>query len=75
MTIARPLFQKLLEKGSDADLLRAMLEGTVMSSSQVSRLCEDIDKCVQTLLSRQIEGVWPYVWPYMWMDAMYLKVR
>jgi putative transposase len=52
------------------DLAKAMgLMG--ISKSQVSRLCEEIDKRVKTFLSRPIEGLWPYVW----IDATYVKVR
>src|SRR6202051_860210 len=52
------------------DLVRAMrMEG--MSKSEVLRLYGEIDERVQTLLSRPIEGEWPY----LWIDATYLKVR
>ncbi len=52
------------------DLVKAM-GGTGISKSQVSRLCEDIDKRVQAFLSRPIESHWPY----LWIDATYLKSR
>ena len=42
-----------------------------ISKSQVSRLCEEIDKRVKTFLIRPIEGLWPY----LWIDATYVKVR
>jgi putative transposase len=44
---------------------------TGVSKSQVSRLCEQIDECVQTFLCRPIEGDWPY----LWIDATYVKSR
>jgi putative transposase len=52
------------------DLVKAM-GGSGMSKSQVSRLCEEIDKRVNAFLSRLIEGAWPN----LWIDATYLKVR
>ena len=76
----------LLEKSSDADLLREMIgftaerlmavevEGLGMSGiskSQVSRLCGEIDDKMQSFLDRPLEGDWPY----LWLDATYLKVR
>src|SRR5437588_102283 len=74
----------LLEKSSDADLLREMIgftaqrlmeleiEGlTGSSKSQVSRLCAEIDEKVKAFLGRPIEGDWPY----LWIDATYVKVR
>src|SRR5437763_13066430 len=42
-----------------------------VSKSQVSRLVEEIDERVNALLSRPIEGEWPYVW----IDATYVKAR
>jgi putative transposase len=52
------------------DLVRALgMDG--ISSSQVSRLCEEIDAKVKPFLGRPIEGDWPYVW----LDATYVKVR
>jgi transposase-like protein len=47
----------------------AGMEG--MSSSQVSRLCQQIDERVQAFLKRPIEGNWPF----LWLDATYVKVR
>jgi hypothetical protein len=44
---------------------------TGLSKSQVSRLCEVIDEKVKALLSRPLEGDWPY----LWIDAAYVKVR
>ena len=43
----------------------------VISKSQVSRLCGEIDERVDAFLTRPIEGDWPYVW----LDANYVKVR
>ena len=42
-----------------------------ISSSQVSRLCGEIDERVQGFLERPLEGDWPY----LWLDATYVKVR
>jgi putative transposase len=42
-----------------------------VSTSQVSRLCADIDERVQAFLYRSIEGDLPY----LWLDATYVKVR
>ena len=42
-----------------------------ISKSQVSRLCQDIDKRVTRLLERPVLGEWPY----LWLDATYLKSR
>src|SRR3977135_3568118 len=50
---------------SGDDLVRAI------SESRVRRLWGEIDECVQTFLSRPIEGEWPYVW----LDATYVKAR
>lgn len=44
---------------------------TGISSSQVSRLCTEIDERVTAFLNRPIEGDWPY----LWIDATYVKVR
>ena len=44
---------------------------TGISSSQVSRLCTEIDERVNAFLNRPIEGDWPY----LWVDATYVKVR
>ncbi len=44
---------------------------TGISSSQVSRLCTEIDERVNAFLNRPIEGDWPY----LWIDATYVKVR
>ena len=44
---------------------------TGISTSQVSRLCEQIDERVQAFLNRPIEGEWPY----LWLDATYIKTR
>ncbi len=52
------------------NLVKAM-GGSGISSSQVSRLCEEIDERVNAFLDRPIEGDWPY----LWIDATYVKVR
>ena len=44
---------------------------TGISSSQVSRLCIEIDERATAFLNRPIEGDWPY----LWIDATYVKVR
>jgi transposase-like protein len=43
--------------------------GMSFSKSQVSRLCEEIDRRVQAFLNRPIVGDWPY----LWIDATYVK--
>ncbi len=51
-------------------LVQAMgMEG--ISKSQVSRVCQDLDREVDTFRSRRLEDVYPYVW----LDATYIKVR
>jgi transposase-like protein len=52
------------------DLVQAM-GGSGISSSQVSRLCQEIDERVHAFLDRPIEGDWPY----LWIDATYVKMR
>ena len=52
------------------DLVQAM-GMTGISSSQVSRLCAEIDERVQAFLDRPLEGDWPY----LWIDATYVKQR
>src|SRR5512132_2191949 len=52
------------------DLVKA-LGMTVISKSQVSRLCEEIDGKVKAFLDRPLEGDWPY----LWIDATYVKAR
>jgi len=52
------------------DLVKAIGAG-VMSKSQGSRVCVEIDERVNAFLSRPLEGAWPY----LWLDATYLKVR
>ena len=52
------------------NLVKAM-GGSGISSSQVSRLCEEIDERVNAFLDRPIEGDWPF----LWIDATYVKVR
>jgi hypothetical protein len=44
---------------------------TGVSKSQVSLLCVELDAEVQAFLTRQLEGLWPY----LWLDATYLKWR
>lgn len=41
-----------------------------ISKSQASRLCEEIDERVKTVLERPIEGDWPH----LWIDATHVKV-
>jgi transposase-like protein len=52
------------------DLVQAM-GASGISSSQVSRLCAELDERVSAFLERQIEGRWPY----LWLDATYVKSR
>lgn len=43
------------------DLVKALgMEG--ISKSQVSRVCGEMDGQAQSLLTRPIEGEWPYIW-------------
>jgi len=42
-----------------------------ISTSQVSRVCEGLDREVDTFRTRRLEEVYPYVW----LDATYIKVR
>ena len=51
-------------------LVRAMgMSG--ISSSQVSRLCAEIDEKIAAFLNRPLEGDWPY----LWLDATYVRCR
>ena len=43
-----------------------------ISSSQVSRICEQLDEVVESFLGRPLDGG-PY--PYVWLDALTQKVR
>ena len=45
--------------------------GTGVSKSEVSRPCRELDERVGAVLSRPIEGEWPY----LWLDATYVKTR
>jgi putative transposase len=52
------------------DLVQALgMQG--ISKSQVSRLCNELDKDVERFRTRTLEG--PY--PYVWLDATFVKVR
>ena len=52
------------------DLVQALgMNG--ISKSQVSRLCQELDREVESFRTRRLEG--PY--PYVWLDATFLKVR
>lgn len=52
------------------ELVRALgLDG--VDTSEVSRVCVQLDGVVERFRSRPLEG--PY--PYLWVDATYLKVR
>jgi putative transposase len=42
-----------------------------ISSSQVSRLCAEIDDKIAAFLERPLEGDWPY----LWLDATYVRCR
>ncbi len=50
------------------DLVQAL---GMISKSQVSALCQDIDTRVLSFLERPLDGEWPY----LWLDATYIKVR
>jgi len=43
------------------DVVKAMGASGV-SRSQVSRLCEELDRKVKASSSGPIEGAWPYLW-------------
>ena len=53
------------------DLIKA-LGCDVISSSQVSRICEQLDEVVGSFLGRPLDGG-PY--PYVWLDGLTQKVR
>ncbi|HKX06515.1 MAG TPA: IS256 family transposase [Methylomirabilota bacterium] len=53
------------------DELVRSLGMTGISKSQVSRLCSEIDERVNAVVTRPLEGDWPY----LWIDATYVKVR
>jgi len=55
--------------GSDALVQALGMEG--ISKSQVSRVCQDLDREVEAFRTRRLEEVYPYVW----LDATYIKVR
>jgi transposase-like protein len=42
-----------------------------ISSSQVSRLCQEIDDRVAAFLNRPLDGDWPY----LWLDATYITSK
>ena len=44
------------------DELMQALGMTGISKCQVSRLCTELDECVEVFLSREIRGQWPYLW-------------
>jgi putative transposase len=54
-----------------ADDLVQALGLTGMSTSQVSRLCADLDQEVERFRTRRLAGGYPYVW----LDATFVKVR
>src|ERR671933_1822317 len=53
------------------DELGKALGMTGISKSQVSRLCQELDKEVESFRTRKLTG--PY--PYVWLDATFVKVR
>ena len=53
------------------DLIKA-LGCNGISSSQVSRICEQLDEVVESFLGRPLDGG-PY--PYVWLDGLTQKVR
>ena len=42
-----------------------------ISKSQVSRMCAELDKEVESFRTRKLSGAYPYVW----LDATFVKVR
>lgn len=57
------------------DLMQAL--GAVVSKSQVSRLCTELDERVEAFLSRLVEGEWQLdpLCGSSWLDETYVKVR
>ena len=53
------------------DMIRS-LGCDCISSSQVSRICQDLDEVVESFLGRSLDGG-PY--PYVWLDGLTQKVR
>lgn len=43
-----------------------------MSASQVSRICQSLDECVNDLQKRDLSDI---TFPYVWLDATYIKCR
>ena len=70
MAVIQEAYVQGISTRSVDDLVKAM-GMTGISKSQVSRLCEEIDKRVNAFLDRPLEGDWPY----LWIDATYVKVR
>jgi putative transposase len=56
----RPYIQGISTRSVE-DLVKAM-SMTGVSKGQFSRLCEEIDGRVKSILGRPIEGDWPYLW-------------
>ena len=58
------------------DLIKALENDTLgcdgISSSQVSRICQQLDEVVDSFLGRPLDGG-PY--PYVWLDGLTQKVR
>ena len=55
------------------DLIKALgCDG--ISSSQVSRICEQLDEVVESFLGRPLDGG-PYPYSYVWLDGLMQKVR
>ena len=63
------------EPGEIAQIVRSEKPRLVLldliSKSQVSRLCGEIDGKIRDFLDRPLEGDWPY----LWLDATYVKMR
>ncbi|MBI4321486.1 MAG: IS256 family transposase [Chloroflexi bacterium] len=52
------------------ELIRA-LGMTGISKSEVSRVCQDLDRTVEAFRNRPLQAAYPY----LWLDATFLKVR
>ena len=54
------------------DLVKALgCDG--ISSSQVSRICQQLDEVVDSFLGRPLDGG-PYPYPYVWLDGLTQKL-
>ena len=70
-----PIIRRLLDLGAKdvvvLDELVTALGMTGVSTSQVRRLCADLDAVVERFRTRSLT----VEYPHLWLDATYLKVR